>query len=252
VDINGDGRPDLLCMSGGFIGYATFDPKHPAEKWTWHPISKKGGYQRFTHGIGAGDINSDGRVDILESHGWWEQPKSLEGDPVWEFHEALFGDGGSQMYGYDVNGDGKTDVITSIAAHKYGVAWFEQTNDNGVIGWTKHLITGTPTEKGETGVVFSQPHAIDLVDINGDGLKDIVTGKRFWAHGPNGDPESNAAAVVYWFELKREGGKATWIPHLIDADSGVGTQVMAVDVNGDGKPDVVVGNKKGAFVHLRK
>ena len=253
VDLIGDGKPELLCMSNGTIGYAQADWQHPDQKWAWHPISKKGKYQRFTHGIGYGDINGDGRMDILEAGGWWEQPKSLEGDPVWQFHEAFFGSGGAQMYGYDVNGDGKTDVITSLAAHGYGLAWFEQTTDaQGVVGWKQHLITGTPKEPGETGIVFSQLHAIELADLNGDGLKDIVTGKRFWAHGPEADPEPKAAPVLWWFELKREGGTVKWLPHLIDSDSGVGTQVMAADVNGDGKPDVIVGNKKGLFVHTRK
>jgi len=88
--------------------------------------------------------------------------------------------------------------------------------------------------------------------MNGDGLKDIVSGKRYWAHGPKGDAEPNAAAVLYWFELKRENGKASYIAHLIDNDSGVGTQVMAGDISGDGKPDVIVGNKKGVFAFVRK
>ena len=88
--------------------------------------------------------------------------------------------------------------------------------------------------------------------MNGDGLMDIVTGKRFWAHGPKGDSEPNAWPVLYWFELKRNGGKATYVPHLIDDNSGVGTQVMAVDLNGDKKLDVVVGNKRGAFVLTQK
>ena len=81
---------------------------------------------------------------------------------------------------------------------------------------------------------------------------DVITGKRIWAHGPKGDVEPNAPAVLYWFELNREGRKVRFIPHLIDNDSGVGTQVMAVDVNKDGKVDIVAGNKKGLFVHLQK
>jgi hypothetical protein len=42
------------------------------------------------------------------------------------------------------------------------------------------------------------------------------------------------------------------IPHEIDNDSGVGTQVSAGDVNKDGKIDVIVGNKKGVFVFLQE
>ena len=87
--------------------------------------------------------------------------------------------------------------------------------------------------------------------MDGDGVKDIVTGKRFWAHGPTGDAEPNAAAVLYWFKLVRGADHTVaFIPYLIDDNSGIGTQVVAGDINGDGLPDVVVGNKKGTFVHL--
>jgi hypothetical protein len=96
-------------------------------------------------------------------------------------------------------------------------------------------------------------HAIDLVDIDGDGLKDIVTGKRWMAHGSKGDAEPLAPAVLYWFKLVRgKDGSVDWIPNQIDNDSGIGTQVMAADVNGDKHPDIIVGNKKGAFVHLQQ
>jgi hypothetical protein len=252
TDITGDGKPEIVCSSGGRLGFAEWDPANPATLWKWRAISPPGPWQRFTHGLGVGDVNGDGRLDLLEANGWWEQPPSLEGDPAWKKHEALFGQGGAQMYAYDVNGDGRNDVITSLEAHGYGVAWFEQTNDGGAVGWTKHLIVGSKPEENPQGVKFSQPHAIALADMNGDGLQDIVTGKRFWAHGPDGDAEPNASPVLYWFELKREGGKAQYVAHLIDDNSGIGTQVVAGDVNGDSRPDVVVGNKRGSFVFLRR
>ncbi len=89
--------------------------------------------------------------------------------------------------------------------------------------------------------------------MDGDGLKDIVTGKRFWAHGATGDAEPSAPAVLYWFKLVRGPDKSVdFIPYLIDDDSGIGTQVVAGDINGDGLPDVVVGNKKGTFVHIHQ
>ena len=86
--------------------------------------------------------------------------------------------------------------------------------------------------------------------MNSDGLMDIVTGKRFWAHGKDGpDPDSNGAAVLYWFKLVRPAtGQAEFIPYLIDDDSGVGTQVTAGYISNPKYPDVVVGNKKGVVV----
>ena len=160
-----------------------------------------------------------------------------------------FGKGGAQMYSYDVNADGRTDVITSLEAHGFGLCWFEQKEDG---SWERHLLTDTQNEKGSTGVAFSQPHGIDIADINSDGTMDIDTGKRFWAHGPKGDPEPNEPAVLYAFLLNRKDGKASYTAEIIDDDSGIGCQVMAADVNGDKKPDIVVGNKKGCFVHLQK
>ncbi len=243
ADVNGDGVPDICCSTGGQLGYITVaDGK-------FHAISPKKDYQRFTHGLGVGDVNGDGKMDFMEARGWYEQPKSLEGDPEWTFHPVKFGNGGAQMYAYDVNGDGLPDVITSIQAHGWGISWFEQQKDG---TFKEHVIVGKTEKDNAYGVKFSQPHAIDLVDIDGDGLKDIVTGKRYFAHGSKGDAEPLAAPVLYWFKLVRRGSEVDWVPHQIDDNSGIGTQVTAADVNGDGFPDVIVGNKKGAFVHLQE
>ena len=224
-----------------------------SKPWKWHSISPNNNYQKFTHGMGVGDVNGDGRMDLLEKDGWWEQPKSLENDPVWQFHKFDFtpgSHGGAQMYAYDVNGDGLNDVITSIAAHGFGLVWYEQVRTDGEISFKQHVILNTEQKRSpnKDGVSFSEIHAIDLVDIDGDGLKDIVTGKRFWSHGHAGDPDRNDRAVLYWFKLVRKADKSVdFVPHLIDDSSGVGTQVVAGYCSDPKRPDIVVANKRGTF-----
>lgn len=252
-DVTGDGRPELIFNTTGYLGYATYDPAKPEEPWTFHAVSGESKrYQRYTHGVGFGDINGDGRVDLVESIGWWEQPAEIKEGQPWPFHPAHLADAAAQMLVYDVDGDGHNDVITAWHCHHYGLVWHKQVRQpNGEITWQQNVILKPEPDLNSPELRISQLHALDLVDINGDGLKDILTGKRFWAHGPKGDKEPDAPAVVYWFELKRgPQGSAQYVPHQIDDNSGVGTQVTATDLNGDRTPDVIVANKKGIFLHL--
>ena len=152
VNLVGDDRPELVCTSDGQFGFATFEPKKGFEPWTFHSISVMAAPKPFGHGLGVGDVNGDGRQDILIVDGWFEQPKEKADAVRWEFHEASFTDayGGAEMYAYDVDGDGDNDVITSLAAHDFGLAWYEQVKvgrEDDVPDSTSSWATSRPTTR---------------------------------------------------------------------------------------------------------
>ncbi len=242
VDLDGDGKREWLMgvapstpASDGperFLAFLKAKPD-PKADWTIQRISQNAapGTKKYDHGLGVGDLNADGRLDVVVPAGWWEAPQDRTA-AAWDFHEAPLGEAASQMYVYDFDGDGDNDVLSS-SAHNFGIWWHEQTQPN---QWKTHEIDSS----------FSQTHGLCLADIDGDGLKDFVTGKRWWAHGGN-DPGGDQPAVFYWYRLTRENGKPKWTPHLFDRDSGPGTQFEVVDVDQDGLLDVVSSNKKGVY-----
>jgi len=262
-DIDGDGKPELIYMAEGYLRYAKPDSANPTGPWIVHTISERG--VTSLHGIGVGDINGDGRMDIVNAFGWWEQPPAGSRQELWTYHPQAFGRwarsgaGGALMGVYDVNGDGLNDVVTSMGAHDFGLAWFEQKRDAaGKISFVEHTIMKdySTAAKNAGGVTFSQLHGMTFADVDGDGVPDIIVGKRYWSHEDDyHDPDPYGPPVLYWYRTVRNPkapGGAEFVPELIHNRSGAGSELLAVDLNGDGAVDIVTATDRGTFIFWGK
>ena len=258
-DIDGDGKADLVYMGGGALRWARPDPANPTGQWLSTQVGEPGTY--VAHGIGAGDINGDGKPDILNAYGWWENPGKAD-TPMWKYHPQAFGrsngrgaPGGAEMCVYDVNGDGLNDVVTSLQAHVFGLAWFEQKRDAAHnVTFERHMISDDFASKNAGNVTFSEPHGSTCADMDGDGVPDFVVGKRFFSHQESyTDPDPLGPAVLYVYKTvrnKNAPGGAEFVPSLVHNASGAGSQITVTDLNKDGINDIATGGELGAFVFL--
>lgn len=256
-DLDGDGKPEVIFGSQpeSKLGFVSIPAKEKTtEMWPFQAISRAGdpmknGTFKYYHGLGVGDLNQDGRADVLIPHGWWKGPESFS-ENAWEFTPyELKAEGekdpvkAANMYVHDLDLDGDQDILASCA-HAYGVWWFENLSGNDGREFKMHLIDDS----------YSQTHAAEFVDMNGDGQKDLVTGKRFFAHN-GGDPGGHDPVGMYWYEIKRQKGKAPqFIRHEIEEGrgTGVGTQFLIHHMNDDNRPDIVLSNKKGVHLIIQK
>jgi hypothetical protein len=262
-DLNKDGKMEILfaqsAPNGGYA-WAAPDPANPTQPWARHSIWAEG--QAINgHGLGVGDVNSDGRLDVVVPTGWYEQPAGGINVSPWTFHEAqladpaVFGSGGGEMGVYDVNGDGLTDVVAGNA-HNWGLNWFEQKKGpDGAITFTRHNIaqdlSTSATNAG--GVVFSESHAERFADMDGDRIPDMITGKRYWSEAGNTltHADSFGAPVLYIYRTVRDKaapGGARFVPELVHNKSGVGSSFDVVDLNKDGRLDIVTATTFGTYV----
>ncbi len=230
ADLNGDGKPDLALAHYGrsgmiWVDFAGNEPK----------VHHVGGHDEDGHGVGMADIDKDGKVDLLTPHGWFRNIDA--NNDKWEWHgDWKLDETGFPIIGYDVNGDGKTDLIYG-RGHSYGLYWLEQKGTPEHREWVKHVIDES----------YSQVHVLDLVDLNGDGKLELLAGKRNRGHSGN-DPGSYDPLAIYYYTIDTTKGEFTRYPISLGGTAGAGTQFIVQDLDGDGDLDIATAGKTG--VHL--
>lgn len=261
ADINGDGKPDLVLAHYNRSGILWIDFSKGTPQ-----VHHLGGHAEDGHGIGIADVDGDGKADILTTHGWFQQVDADHDQWTWHGDWEL-GDAGFPILGYDVDHDGKLDLIYG-QGHGYGLYWLEQAGTPEHRVFVRHTIDES----------FSQSHALALVDLDGDGIPELITGKRYRGHS-GADPGSYDPVVVYAYKMPtaaalkaakvgssqnsasvNAGLKLTAtmsiaeppndplfvrIPLSVNGTASAGTQFVAADFDRDGDIDLASAGKLG-------
>jgi len=241
-DIDDDGTPEWLESSwkddNPMVIWHFVKGDDGKPKLDGHIVCKSG----QGHGIGFGDLNSDGKQDIIFTGGWYECPKDGPYSAEWEWHkDFILPHASCPILVLDLDEDGDSDFIWADG-HNYGLYWHEQMEpqSDGTLTFRQHLIDKK----------FSQAHTLAWEDIDNDGAPELITGKRYYAHS-GGDPGADDPTVVLYFDWNKE--NQTWKKNVISSSPagegpGIGLQINVVDIDGNGWKDLVVPGKSGTHI----
>ncbi|MEB2784925.1 FG-GAP repeat domain-containing protein [Algoriphagus persicinus] len=233
-DIDGDGVLELV-------------PNTPRKALAYYKKTGANQFEKFPvadlhgHGLGFGDINGDGRGDLVISDGWLEAPSDLKTEKWIHHADFELGDASIPMIVTDVNADGMADLIVG-QAHGFGLFWLEQKKEGEKRNFVKH----------EIDPFQSQYHTMEWVDIDNDGQNELITGKRYRAHNGK-DPGGKDYSGLYYFKWNGESFTKNIISYgPLGEGKGSGLYFSVIDLNEDDKLDIAVAGKDGLVVFWQK
>ena len=245
-DFDGDSVPELYS--------ACYRKQEPLEIWRW-TTDENGkpalapfvlGVEGGGHGFAFGDVNNDGREDVLCEIGWYERPAGDIWAGPWKYHAetSLAEEHPSCPFVVkDLNKDGRLDILYG-RGHERGLYWREQLAPaaDGTTQWKKHVIDET----------WTQAHALSLADLDGDKHEELIAGKCIWAHN-GGDPGAADPPAIYYYAW--DGSKLAFTRHTIAAEGeniALGRQYSVVDLDKDGRLDLTAPSKLGLWVFFNE
>ena len=237
MDLDGDGKPDLVIADGdsNIVTVYHNTSSAPGSVSFVPQGSYVMGSDDYPIGVTAGDLDGDGKPEIVVSNFYTPvilvfRNTSTPGNISFAAPISLAtGNYATAAVIADLNGDGKPEIMVACGGSDY-LATYTNKSTVGNLSFNSKATWTVPTS--------SAPFKVEVADIDGDGLPDMAA-----ANG-------NTNLVSVFRNTSSIGGAVSFATH-VDFATGNAPQGIAIgDLDGDGKPDLAVANNNDNTLSL--